>query len=378
MLFYETSGNFGEDDFLITGKELFLLDIGSASYTEYNTGDADLIKFMMENPEARRMKKGHIHSHNNMGVFFSSTDTSELADNCPFHNFYLSLIVNNKNEMCAKIAFRAMASSEVRTFINFKDQDGKDKVKEINSKSDRDYMYVHECEIHLPGEMETPFEERFSEVQKKSEKRFTKDFTESFNGRGDYAGYIEGGQGWKQSSLWEDLTDDETPQAASSRETMGYSKDYLNSFKGRKDHSAWEKSFHYEKNTRAKSKKYTGNDSRIFAMLSKLLALDFIYEGNLENIVKRLYDKFYMPNSEGEIPNKYAISPYLDDIERRSIDFYTDSFPEDRDLIFFDQIMERCANIMDLYMDDFPELASNLSEALNLTIQGDDSSRSDA
>lgn len=50
-----------------------------------------------------------IHSHHNMTCFFSGTDMSELHDNAPNHNYYLSLIVNYKedtgNNWCAKVAY---------------------------------------------------------------------------------------------------------------------------------------------------------------------------------------------------------------------------------------------------------------------------------
>jgi hypothetical protein len=47
-LFYTVTGEFGDPDFAIRAEELYLLDIGSAAYTEYETGDPDFIQFMMQ------------------------------------------------------------------------------------------------------------------------------------------------------------------------------------------------------------------------------------------------------------------------------------------------------------------------------------------
>jgi hypothetical protein len=66
VLFYNTFGEFGSDNFKVIAEELYPLDIGTGTYTEYETGDPDFIKFMMDNPHILEMRKGHIHSHNTM------------------------------------------------------------------------------------------------------------------------------------------------------------------------------------------------------------------------------------------------------------------------------------------------------------------------
>lgn len=90
-------------------QEILPMDVGTSSYTEYELSSADDYTFknlfdrVMMDPE---LKIGHIHTHHSMSCFFSGTDTQELHDNAPNHNYYLSLIVNFKNfsEWCAKIA----------------------------------------------------------------------------------------------------------------------------------------------------------------------------------------------------------------------------------------------------------------------------------
>lgn len=48
---------------------------------------------------------GIIHSHVNMDVFFSSTDTNTLNEYAKLSNYCLSLIVNNYGKMIAKVAY---------------------------------------------------------------------------------------------------------------------------------------------------------------------------------------------------------------------------------------------------------------------------------
>ena len=57
-------------------------------------------------------------------VFFSGTDWSELEDNASNHNYYLSLIVNNFMDFCAKVCFIAEAKNETFNF-EAKDEQGK-------------------------------------------------------------------------------------------------------------------------------------------------------------------------------------------------------------------------------------------------------------
>lgn len=88
-------------------KDFILMDIGNATYTEYDYSPADKYSFnKFTNALENENKLGHLHSHHNMACFFSGTDTAELHENAPNHNFYLSLIVNFKNidQWCAAVA----------------------------------------------------------------------------------------------------------------------------------------------------------------------------------------------------------------------------------------------------------------------------------
>lgn len=337
MLFYETEGEFGTEGFKILAQELFPLDIGSATYTEYQTSDPELIKFMMSNTAARGMKKGHIHSHNNMGVFFSGTDNDELGENCPFHNFYLSLIVNNKNEMCAKIAFKAKIKSETTSTLTFKNQNGKDIDKVLNGSKESESIFVYKCKIEAPqgGSVEDTFKSRFQElrtikIKKEEEKKKTSDAAKSTHGKS-----------YEQKGLFDD---DFRPG--------GYSK-------GKED---------YMERSSVVGRDVKPTDRRVYSMLGKILAQDYLYEGTIGLCLEKLDKKFY--DFDGVYPSEaVAANMYFDAVEKNAIDYYIDSFPEDRNLLQFDSTMEKCVEILDNYDEQFPELITHLTEALNLEIR---------
>lgn len=123
VLFYKTKGILSNPDkYTLTAVDILPMDVGTTSTTNFEFG-TDVVEYMMNN-NFLDCKYGLIHSHHNMKSFFSETDISELKDNAPLHNNYLSLIVNNKMEFVAKLA---VLGEEVITqsSIILKDSEGK-------------------------------------------------------------------------------------------------------------------------------------------------------------------------------------------------------------------------------------------------------------
>lgn len=102
----------------IEAFDFFLMDVGTSGYTEY-----DMTKELMTYMVKKNLDLGvncfigHIHSHQNMSVFFSPTDEDELCINAPQHNAYLSLIVNNRAEFQAKLAQVIETPKYERSFV---------------------------------------------------------------------------------------------------------------------------------------------------------------------------------------------------------------------------------------------------------------------
>lgn len=165
VLFYEVKGTIKSPEKMkIVLKDILLMDKGSSAHTEYNF-DEDVAGFMMDTPEAMDWKIGHIHSHNNMTVFFSSEDTDELDENCRNHNYYLSIIVNNRGDILGKVAFTGDPSKFV-----CKDDNGKDYIFECTGL--RTKMFVFDCEIEYRQEVikvSKEFDDRIDSIVKSSQ-----------------------------------------------------------------------------------------------------------------------------------------------------------------------------------------------------------------
>ncbi len=158
MLFYKITGSIADlSTFSVEVADILLMDKGTSGYTEYHF-DEDVAGFIMdkamEDSEWMGIKIGHIHSHNTMGVFFSGVDMSELHENSPNHNFYLSLIVNNYMEMTAKISFVAKRPPVLIPNV-YKAMDENGEIYEIEIGEPKEFrcndtLFIHDCNIILP------------------------------------------------------------------------------------------------------------------------------------------------------------------------------------------------------------------------------------
>ena len=66
-LFYKPKGSFDDGTFKATCVDIFVMDIGTAGYTEYKESP-DILSYMCDHPELLEedIQEGLIHSHNNM------------------------------------------------------------------------------------------------------------------------------------------------------------------------------------------------------------------------------------------------------------------------------------------------------------------------
>lgn len=166
ILYYQMEGTITDpSNVKLTAKDIFLMDIGSKTHTAYSF-DEEVLNYEMDeamsNPEFGTYIRGHIHSHNDMKVFFSGEDDSELTDNAPNHNIYLSIIVNNFGDVTARLVFKATP-----TVFSCLDEHGDPYNLPITGV--RDVVFYRECNIHSnlnQVTVEDSFLTRFSTVQK--------------------------------------------------------------------------------------------------------------------------------------------------------------------------------------------------------------------
>lgn len=178
VLYYSVQGSIeNPSEMVVTLEEIFPMDRGSAGYTAYDYSDhPELFDFMIANPQIMdgTWKIGHIHSHHNMGVFFSSTDMDELNDNSASHNYYLSLIINNRMDFITKIAFRGEVSvPNIPIEYVCKKEEGKEYIITDEIKAfTRTKLFVLDCIMDTPDinpNVSPEFKSRVDDIIKEAE-----------------------------------------------------------------------------------------------------------------------------------------------------------------------------------------------------------------
>lgn len=148
VLFYSVEGSIRDPaNMVMTAEDVFLMDKGSAGYTNYSFNDPKLAEYVMSDSYNMNWKIGHIHSHHSMRVFFSGTDQDEIYENSEFHNYYLSLIVNNFMDREAKIAFRGTIPAQEFSY-QARDEDGEFYPLSTTVRA-RDKVFVVDCVIEV-------------------------------------------------------------------------------------------------------------------------------------------------------------------------------------------------------------------------------------
>lgn len=127
-LFYTVEGSFEDGSLVITCKDIYVSDIGSATYTEFDQ-DANIVTYQAMN-NLLDCYTGLIHSHNQMATFFSGTDRNTLIEEGMDMPHFLSLIVNNAGVYTAKITRRISLQTSKITYPTF---GGESKSEEVES-----------------------------------------------------------------------------------------------------------------------------------------------------------------------------------------------------------------------------------------------------
>lgn len=174
ILFYEVvKGDVMEEEYVLKPKFILPKDKGTSGSTEYEF-DVDIIDLYEVHPELEDLPMGHIHSHNNMGVFFSGTDDSELANNASNFDRYFSLIVNNSGKYCAKVGVSSKLSVEgyKKETVELPTIDGKTlkiPYADDDLKEDKEVLLVKdmECNIYSSSEeLDKFFLDKVGEINK--------------------------------------------------------------------------------------------------------------------------------------------------------------------------------------------------------------------
>ena len=190
VLLYSVKGSIKNPKRLeLYAEDIIPMHKGSSGYTEYyfnqqvEGGKNDdkhieyISKMCKTNPEVLEWKIGHIHSHHDMGVFFSSTDIDEIQGNSKNHNFYLSLVVNNRMETTAKVATYAKVEHTFDGQFKAKDENGDEYVIEKQPlKFSKDIVKTYDCEVIKPENcvtIDSLFIENVDAIIKEADEKIT-------------------------------------------------------------------------------------------------------------------------------------------------------------------------------------------------------------
>lgn len=143
-LFYKPEGRFGDGTLTIRCVDIYIMDIGTAAYTEFDMSP-DVISYMTDNPELLDCQMGLIHSHNNMSTFFSSTDTATLKEEGMDRNHFVSLIVNNEGTYTAAITRKVKATKTITenfSYPTFEDEEVTDTKTYTVESEELEWFYL--------------------------------------------------------------------------------------------------------------------------------------------------------------------------------------------------------------------------------------------
>ena len=194
-LFYTVFGSFETNDLVINAFDFLLQDIGTGAYTEFNQSP-DVIGYMVEHPELldETVYQGLMHSHHNMGAFFSGTDTSTLREEGSDRVHFVSLIIDTKGTYQAAITRVVVEEMKATGFIKYPTFNNKEVVgNPITYSFNRKKIEYFMLEVTRP-ELENPFQElsdRIKEVQEQKVKaaKAATPITYSTNKNESYTGY---------------------------------------------------------------------------------------------------------------------------------------------------------------------------------------------
>lgn len=180
VLFYDCNGSFENNDLSFVAKDFLLMDIGNATYTEYNADNLDIATYMAMNPDLLDCHTGNIHSHNQMQAFFSGTDDNTLLQEGTDVNNFLSLVVNNAGKYVARFTRRVKYETEVVVGGTYKMFDKDMTAPSIKWNPTVEAVQYYDLNIIVePADLPyDEFEERIEEIDNKSKtmKTYLSDF----------------------------------------------------------------------------------------------------------------------------------------------------------------------------------------------------------
>lgn len=164
VLFYTYSGTYEDNTLELKCIDIFPMDIGSGTYTEFNMSP-DVIAYIASHPELLDCQMGLIHSHHTMKTFFSGTDTDTLRKEGNDRNHFLSLIVNNDGDYTAAITRKAIVRSVITASFTYRTFDDIEKSGNECLEEEAEVIKYNYLDIIKEGFIATEFDEINSRLE---------------------------------------------------------------------------------------------------------------------------------------------------------------------------------------------------------------------
>ena len=119
QLFYTYTGSFEKGDIVFTAEDLLFMDPGCGVTTEFYLDEGNAAAYIADH-ELWNCQMGLIHSHHNMGAFFSGQDDAMLLQEGTTRNHFLSLVVDNKGTYVARVTIKEQYEQKLITKKTFR------------------------------------------------------------------------------------------------------------------------------------------------------------------------------------------------------------------------------------------------------------------
>lgn len=164
ILFFDYKGSFETNDLEIICKDIYLMDVGVSTYTEFDM-NPDVISYMAQNQELLDCQSGLVHSHHVMKTYMSGTDLNTLKEEGVDRNNFVSLIVNNEGTYTAAITRKIKSKKEYISYEFFGEGEKHDIIENSEDTINVEYYYLN---IIKEGEniKFNDIEERIKEIKK--------------------------------------------------------------------------------------------------------------------------------------------------------------------------------------------------------------------
>jgi len=179
VLFTTHTGSFENKDLVITCVDIFPMDLGNSTYTEFKN-TPDITAYIAEHiDELWDCDLNLVHSHHSMATFFSSTDTATLRSEGNDTNNFVSLIVNNEGTYSAAVTRKVSTLREITETGVYKFFGSDSPVPYNSSYREENCSRIEYFMLDIEKEdAPNPFQgidDRFDEIQRRKSASIAKD-----------------------------------------------------------------------------------------------------------------------------------------------------------------------------------------------------------